>query len=269
MLWPLAVIPVATISNKWLLVFFLGFPPNTLGNWGLVTLNKICSWTFCLPLLLIYHQFKKKCDYFLKVYFIFWLCWVFSAAWALSSCGERGILSHRGAWTSHCDGFSFCAVQALECAPSVAEAPRLQSTGTIVVPHVLCCSTACGIFLDQGLNPCLLSQFIINELILKKNNFVIIIFSLMKTLLLLVVPCGVWDHSSLTRNQTCAPCLGSTESQLLDDQGKPITELILLHVIISLYTVVGGKRSDTFVKSRFFFLFLFHILFFVVAVSVL
>ena len=44
MLWPPAVIPVATISNKCLLVFFLGFPPNTLGNWDLVTLNEICSW---------------------------------------------------------------------------------------------------------------------------------------------------------------------------------------------------------------------------------
>ena len=96
-------------------------------------------------------------------------------------------------------------------------------------------------------------QCIINELIFfKKLIFVIIIFSLMKTLLLLVAPCGVWDHSSLTRNQTCAPCLGSTESQRLDHQGKPITELILLNMILSLYTVVGGKISDTFVKSRLF-----------------
>ena len=34
--------------------------------------------------------------------------------------------------------------------------PRLQSTGSVVVAHGLSCLVACGIFLDQGLNPCLL-----------------------------------------------------------------------------------------------------------------
>ena len=38
---------------------------------------------------------------------------------------------------------------------SVAVTPRLQSTGSTVV-HGLSCSVACGIFLDQGSNPCLL-----------------------------------------------------------------------------------------------------------------
>ena len=31
---------------------------------------------------------------------------------------------------------------------------------------------------------------------------------------------GVWDLSSLTRDGTCAPCSGSTESQPLDHQGR-------------------------------------------------
>ena len=39
---------------------------------------------------------------------------------------------------------------------SVVAAPGLQSTGSIVVAHGLCCSMACGIFQDQGLNPCVL-----------------------------------------------------------------------------------------------------------------
>ena len=30
----------------------------------------------------------------------------------------------------------------------------LWSTGSVVAPHGLCCSAACGIFLDQGSNPC-------------------------------------------------------------------------------------------------------------------
>ena len=39
---------------------------------------------------------------------------------------------------------------------SVAVAPGLQSTGSIVVVQRLSCSTACGIFLDQGSKLCLL-----------------------------------------------------------------------------------------------------------------
>ena len=39
---------------------------------------------------------------------------------------------------------------------SVVAAPRLQSTGSIVVVHRLSCSAACGIFPDEGLNLCLL-----------------------------------------------------------------------------------------------------------------
>jgi len=36
---------------------------------------------------------------------------------------------------------------------SVAVAPRLQNTGSIIVAHGLSCSLACGIFPDQGSNP--------------------------------------------------------------------------------------------------------------------
>ena len=52
--------------------------------------------------------------------------------WAFSSCG---------AWASHCGGLS-CWVQALG------------SRASVVVEHGLCCSAACGIFPDQGSNPC-------------------------------------------------------------------------------------------------------------------
>ena len=33
---------------------------------------------------------------------------------------------------------------------------QLQRAGSVVVAHRLSCPEACGIFLDQGLNPCLL-----------------------------------------------------------------------------------------------------------------
>ena len=65
------------------------------------------------------------------------LCWVFVATWVFSSCGERGLLFRRGAWTSPCSGFS-CREQALGCWASV-----LQSTGSVVVG--LSCSVGPGI----------------------------------------------------------------------------------------------------------------------------
>ena len=44
-------------------------------------------------------------------------------------------------WAFHCSGFFYCRAQALGARTSV------------VVAHGLSHSAACGIFLDQGLNP--------------------------------------------------------------------------------------------------------------------
>ena len=60
---------------------------------------------------------------------------------AFSSCGERGLL--------------FVAVCGLLIAvASLAAEHGLKSAGSVVVAHGLSCSAACGIFLDQGSNPC-------------------------------------------------------------------------------------------------------------------
>ena len=60
-----------------------------------------------------------------------------------SSCGAQGLLATCRVWAPHGCGFSRCSSRSLE--------HRLSS-----VAHKLGCSTACGIFLDQGLNPCLM-----------------------------------------------------------------------------------------------------------------
>ena len=52
-----------------------------------------------------------------------------------------GLLSSCSVWALHCDGFSCCRVEALEHRP-----------------NRFSCSLACGIFLNQGSNPCLLHQ---------------------------------------------------------------------------------------------------------------
>ena len=62
--------------------------------------------------------------------------------WAFSSCGERGLLSSLGAQTTRCSDFSHCRTQDLGTQTSAAAAHQ---------PH---CSSACGILLHQGSNPC-------------------------------------------------------------------------------------------------------------------
>ena len=99
---------------------------------------------------------------FLFVLFLIWLRWVFVAAHRLSLVAASGgysllwcagfslrwlfLLRSTG---SRCMGFSSCGTRA-----SVVVACGLQSTGSVVVAHRLSCSVVCGIFLDQGLNPC-------------------------------------------------------------------------------------------------------------------
>ena len=77
-----------------------------------------------------------------------------------SICGEWRLLSSHGAWASHCSGFSCCRAQVRELQwlwheDSLFIAPRLWSTGSVVVACGLSCSSACGIS-DQGSNSCLL-----------------------------------------------------------------------------------------------------------------
>ena len=51
------------------------------------------------------------------------------STWAFSSCGQQGLPSRWGAWTSQCCGFSCCRGQALGFRASVVAAGRLSSCG--------------------------------------------------------------------------------------------------------------------------------------------
>ena len=84
--------------------------------------------------------FKNKFIYLFLFFAALGLC---NCARAFSSCGERGLLFvvARG-------------LQQLWHAGSVVVSHGLWSAGSVVVAHWLSCSAACGIFPDQGLNPC-------------------------------------------------------------------------------------------------------------------
>ena len=88
---------------------------------------------------------------FLKIYF--WLCWAFTAAWAFLQLWRVGATLCLWCMAFHHGGFSCFRARALGHI-SVVVAPGLQSTGSIVVAHWLSYSAACGVFPDQGWNPC-------------------------------------------------------------------------------------------------------------------
>ena len=87
------------------------------------------------------------------IFIYFGLCCVFAAVPAFSSSAKQGLLS---GWDSYYGGSSCLGARALGTWASVVVASVLQSTGSKAVAPKLSCSMACGILLDQGLNPCLL-----------------------------------------------------------------------------------------------------------------
>ena len=99
-------------------------------------LNKLCSFFF--------FNLKICCLCFLFIYFYiyFWLCWVFASVQGLSPVAASG-----GHSSSRCVGLSLSR-------PLLLWSTGSRCAGSVVVAHGPSCSTACGIFPDQGSNPC-------------------------------------------------------------------------------------------------------------------
>ena len=121
--------------------------PSLLPPWQPQVVFFLCLWVrFCFVCRLI-----CVCVILL---FIFdcsgslWQCGLFS------SCGEQGPLSSCGAWASHVVGPLVVGHRLEDSRSSVAVAPRLQSTGSVVVGFKLSCSAAWGIFPDKESSLC-------------------------------------------------------------------------------------------------------------------
>ena len=76
------------------------------------------------------------------VFYYFWLCWVFVSVRGLSLVAASG---GRSSW--QCAGLSLSR-------PFLLRSTGSRCTGSVVVAHGPSCSVACGIFPDQGPNPC-------------------------------------------------------------------------------------------------------------------
>ena len=79
---------------------------------------------------------------FIYFYIYFWLCWVFVSVRGLSP-----VAASRGRSSSRCAGLSLSR-------PLLLRSTSSRRAGSVVVAHGPSCSVACGIFPDQGSNPC-------------------------------------------------------------------------------------------------------------------
>ena len=91
-----------------------------------------------------------------KNFIYFWLHWVFVAGLGFSLLRWAGTALHCCTQASHRSGFSCCGAQPSVVATHGFTSCRsgFQSTGSVVVVHGFSCSVACGVFPDQGSNPC-------------------------------------------------------------------------------------------------------------------
>ena len=94
---------------------------------------------FCLFVLLfkIFYYY-----YFIYLFIYFWLCWVFVSVQGLSLVAASG-----GHSSSLCSGLSLSR-------PLLLRSTGSRRAGSVVVAHGPSCFAACGIFPDQGSNPC-------------------------------------------------------------------------------------------------------------------
>ena len=94
-----------------------------------------------------YHSCVSLLEFFFFfLIFFFWLCWVFVSVWGLSPVAASG--GHSSSW---CAGLSLLW-------PLLLRSTGSRRAGSVVVARGLSCSAACGIFPDQGSNPCPLHQ---------------------------------------------------------------------------------------------------------------
>ena len=99
--------------------------------------------TILITVILFYFIFKNFGRNFINLFiYLFLLCWVFISVRGLSLVAASG-----GHSSSQCAGLSLSR-------PLLLWSTGSRHAGSVVVAHGPSCSAACGIFPDQGLNPC-------------------------------------------------------------------------------------------------------------------
>ena len=92
----------------------------------------------------LFNTIFSKVFFFNYLFIYLWMCWVFVSVQGLSLVAASG-----GHSSSRCTGLSLSWLLLLRSTGS-------RRAGSVIVAHGPSCSVACGIFPDQGSNPCLL-----------------------------------------------------------------------------------------------------------------
>ena len=79
---------------------------------------------------------------FICLFIYLWLCWVF-----VSVRGPSPAVASGGHSSSRCAGLSLSR-------PLLLRSTGSRRAGSVIVAHGSSCSAACGVFPDQGSNPC-------------------------------------------------------------------------------------------------------------------
>ena len=97
-------------------------------------------WYAAVFFFFFFKQFSSSLFVCLSIYL--WLCWVFVSVRGLSL-----VAASRGHSSSRCAGLSLSR-------PLLWRSTGSRRAGSVIVAHGPSCSAACGIFPDQGSNPC-------------------------------------------------------------------------------------------------------------------
>ena len=119
--------------------YFQPFPPSLAFQF----LNTL-YWTLSVLCLDPLGPFGKRFlpAFFLSFFIYLWLCWVFVSVRGFSLVAASG-----GHSSLRCAGLSLSR-------PLLLRSTGSRRAGSVIVAHGSSCSAACGIFPDQGSNPC-------------------------------------------------------------------------------------------------------------------
>ena len=113
-------------------------------NLCISTVSVVTSpFSFLILLISVFSLFS----FLIYLFIYFWLCWVFVSVRGLSLVAASG-----GHSSSRCMGLSLS--RPLLLGPLLLRSTGSRRAGSVVVEHRPSCSVACGIFPDQGSNPC-------------------------------------------------------------------------------------------------------------------
>ena len=117
-------------------------PFTSISPWAIVAKPCVCSQRCAHPFWFMQVRIQKWNFFFFNLFIYFWLCWVF-----VSMRGLFLVVASGGHSSSRCAGLSLSR-------PLLLRGTGSRRAGSVIVAHGPSCSAACGIFPDQGSNPC-------------------------------------------------------------------------------------------------------------------